>query len=335
MGSVNIKKLALELNLSAATVSRALHDSYEISTETKQRVWALAKALNYQPNHFASNLRQQKSMTIAVIVPEVANNFFSQAINGIEEIARLHDYHVLIYQTHESTEKEIALIKRLLSGRVDGILISVASNANDSEHFKELITQLPLVFFDRLYEDIEAITVTTDDYESAFNATQHLVDCNCKKIAYLQALNNLSTGKKRLAGYLDALKNNGIISDEALIIKNCDDENKNYEQVKGLLITHKPDGIIASIEDLALPCYYACNDLNLNIPADVKIVSFSNLKTAPLLKPSLTTITQPAFQIGKEAATILFSVLNKKDIQPNETKVLKSTLMIRESTGMG
>jgi len=199
MGEINIKRLALELNLSAATVSRALRDSHEISSETKVRVLELAQKLNYEPNPFASSLRRQKSKTIAVIVPEIANNFFSLAINGIEEVARERDYHVLIYQTHESSKIETSFLMRLLSGRVDGILISLASEAVDKEQLKEVGEKLPIVFFDRVHDDIEGVKITTDDYESAYNAVQHLIENGCKKIGYLLALNTLSTGKKTVA----------------------------------------------------------------------------------------------------------------------------------------
>jgi LacI family transcriptional regulator len=333
MGNINIKKLALALNLSAATVSRALRDSHEISAETKQKVMEMAKNLNYEPNPSASNLRSQKSKTIAVIIPEVANNFFSQAINGIEEIARQRNYHVLIYQTHENSETERAFIRSLQSGRVDGILISIASDTNDNQHFKDTIKELPVVFFDRIYDDIDAVRITTDDYESTYNATQHLVECGCKKIAYLLALNNLSTGKKREEGYFDALRDNNITFDEALIVASDNtDDDANYGLIKTLIAGQKPDGIIASIEELALPVYYACRDLNLNIPLDIKLVSFSNLKTAPLLNPSLTTITQPAFEMGKEAAKVMFKILEKKYFEPNDIHILKSVLIKREST---
>ncbi len=332
MGNINLKELALALNLSTATVSRALRDSYEISAETKKRVLALAKKLNYEPNPAASNLRSQKTKTIAVIIPEITNNFFSQAINGIEEIARQHDYHVLIYQTHENSELELAFMRRLLSGRVDGILISVASETNNEQNFKDIINQLPVVFFDRVNEDIDAVKITTDDYESTYNATCHLIESGCRKIAYLMALNNLSTGKKRFAGYNAALNDNNIAENEAVIMQDSNNEDENHANIKKLLVNEKPDGIITSIENLALPCYYACKDLGLNIPRDVKIISFSNLKTAPLLNPSLSTITQPAFEMGKEAAGILFKILNKKYFGPNETLVLNSTIIKREST---
>jgi LacI family transcriptional regulator len=333
MGNINIKELALKLNLSTATVSRALKDSHEISEATKQKVWALAKALNYEPNPSASNLRSQKSKTIAVIIPEVANNFFSQAINGIEEIARKRNYHVLIYQSHENFEIEKSLVKSLLNGRVDGVLISISSSSVDNQHFKEISSKIPFVFFDRFFEDFNAVKITTNDYESARQATQHLVACGCKRIAYFKALDNLCTGKKRIDGYIDSLKDHDIPFSGELMLTSCNDDDENYEQIKKLLAGQKPDGIIASIEELVSPAYYACKELNLNIPDDVKIISFSNLKNAGLLNPSLTTITQPAFEMGKEAAITLFKILDKKQVGPNETLVLESSLIKRGSTG--
>jgi LacI family transcriptional regulator len=332
MGEMNIKKLALALNLSAATVSRALRDSHEISSKTKARVNEMAQKLNYEPNPFASSLRRQKSKTIAVIVPAIANNFFSLAINGIEEVARTRDYHVLIYQTHESSEIEKSFLMRLLSGRVDGILISLASEAVDKEQLKEVSKKLPVVFFDRVHDDIEGVKIATDDYESAYKAVQHLVENGCKKIGYLSALNTLSTGRKRLQGYHDALKDNGLSDEQNLVMMNGEKNDQNYSLIKNFIAEQKPDGILSSIEDLAMPCYYACKELALNIPDDLKLISFSNLAHADLLNPSLTTINQPAFEIGVEAAGILFKIFNKRWYEFNETIILKSNLIKREST---
>ncbi|WP_259069283.1 LacI family DNA-binding transcriptional regulator [Mucilaginibacter sp. X4EP1] len=332
MGEVNIKKLAYELNLSAATVSRALRDSHEISAETKMRVLEMAKRLNYEPNPFASSLRHQKSKTIAVIVPEIANNFFSLAINGIEEVARERDYHVLIYQTHESSKIETSFLMRLLSGRVDGILISLASEAVDKENFKEVSKKLPIVFFDRVHDDIEGVKITTDDYDSTYNAVQHLVENGCKRIGYLRALDTLSTGKKRMQGYLDALKDNNFPEEPALVMIEGEKKDQRYSLIKSFIEEQKPDGILSSIEELAMPCYYACKEVGLNIPKDLKLISFSNLTHAELLNPSLTTINQPAFEIGVEAAGILFKIFNKRWYEFNETIVLKSNLIKREST---
>jgi len=331
--AVNIKRLAQELNISIATVSKALNDSYEISLKTKNRVWTLAKELNYTPNPAASNLRSNKTKTIAVVIPCVANNFFSLSIMGIEEIARQYGYHVLIYQTHENIEAEKAFTNSLLNGRVDGILTSVSSSEYNSEYYANLVKKIPLVFFDRVYENLDAVKVTTDDYEVAFQATEHLIECGCTKIAYLFGLGNLPAGKARFAGYLDALKAHGIAASEQLVVKYHDDEEFNLQQIKELLEKYKPDALFSSIEEFIIPAYCACRELGLLIPDDIKILSFSNLSTAKLLSPSLTTISQPAFEIGREAAKCLFKILNNKQLDDEQNIILKSVLTKRESTG--
>jgi LacI family transcriptional regulator len=330
---VNIKRLAQELNISIATVSKALNDSYEISLKTKNRVWTLAKQLNYTPNPAASNLRSHKTKTIAVVIPCVANNFFSLAIKGIEEIARRYDYHVLIYQTHENSEMEVNFTNSLINGRVDGILTSISSSLYNIEYYANLVKKIPLVFFDRVYEDLDAVKVSTDDFDIAYQATEHLIECGCKRISFLYGLEHLPAGKARLAGYKEALKAHQLIDDEALIVKYHESEQVNAFNIKSLMKNQKPDGVLSSIEEFILPCYDVCRELNIHIPNDVKVVSFSNLSTARLLNPSLTTVTQPAFEIGMEAAGSLFKILHKKDQGMDQNVVLKSTLIKRESTG--
>ncbi|OWK70774.1 LacI family DNA-binding transcriptional regulator [Pedobacter sp. AJM] len=331
-GEVNIKRLAQELNISIATVSKALNDSYEISLKTKNRVWDLAKQLNYTPNPAASNLRSNKTKTIAVIIPFVANNFFSRAIKGIEEIVRKYGHHVLIYQTHEDIEMEMSFINSLLNGRVDGILTSVSSSEYNGDYYKNLVKKVPLVFFDRVYKNLDAYNVTTDDYEISFDATVHLIECGCKKIAYLYGLENLPAGKARFSGFKDALEAKGLTVDTNLIIKYVNDEEQNLHQIRALLSLHQPDALFSSIEEFVIPAYTACKALRFRIPEDIKIISFSNQATAHLLNPALTTITQPAFEIGREAAICLFKILNKKGHGDNQDIILKSTLIKREST---
>jgi LacI family transcriptional regulator len=335
MESVDLKKLAQMLNLSISTVSKALRDSYDISKETKQRVVTLANELNYQPNPHASSLRKSKSKTIAVIIPEIANNYFTLAINGIESVAQEKGYHVLIYLTHEDTTKEISFIRHLHNGRVDGVLISLSSTTTDYTHLEELQKKgLPIVFFDRVYEHLNTACVTTDDFESAYKATQHLIDQGCAKIAHLMISQNLSIGDKRMKGYLKALEDNKIKFDEHLLVHCTNDDEKDYALLLKLFKSKKrPDGVFASVERYAILCYQICNDLKLSIPKDVKIISFSNLQTSAFLNPSLTTIKQPAFEIGREAASILFKSLEKKMFQlKNETIVFKSELVQRDST---
>lgn len=330
--TVNLKILAKQLNLSIATVSRAMKDSHEVSLETKQRVWDLAEKLNYQPNPYASSLRGQKSHTIAVVIPEIANNFFSLAINGIEEVAQVNDYHVLIYLTHDNFEKEKSISRHLQSGRVDGILMSVSSESNCGDHLRELNRKIPMVFFDRVCEEIDTPKVITDDFESGYEATKHLIENGCKRIAFLQISDSLSIGKKRKAGYTHALEEFKIKIDEKIILSRSENESENYGAIKKL-VTKKnpPDGIFASTENLAITTYEVCKELGISIPEKLKVIGFSNLPTAPLLKPSLSTITQPAFEIGKQATLMLFDLLKKKSFR-NRNLVLKSSLIDRDST---
>jgi len=332
-GEVNIKRLAQELNISIATVSKALNDSYEISLKTKNRVWDLAKKLNYTPNPAASNLRSNKTKTIAVIVPQIANNFFSLAIKGIEQIARQYGYHVLIYQTHEDIEMEMSFTNSLLNGRVDGILTSVSSSEFNGDYYQNLVKRVPMVFFDRVYNDVDAFKIMTDDYQISYEATTHLIECGCKKIAYLYGLENLPAGKARFLGFQDAMAAGGLQFNEEFIVKYSEQEADNLIHLKHLLQHHQPDALFSSIEEFVIPSYTVCNELGVKIPMEIKIISFSNQATAALLNPSLTTIMQPAFEIGKEAASSLFKILNKKGLGDDQNIVLKSTLIKRGSTG--
>lgn len=329
---VNIKSLAKELNLAISTVSKALNDSHEVKEETKRRVWTLAKKRNYQPNAFAAGLREQKSNTIAVIFPELANSFFSLAIKGIEEVAREKNYHVLIYPTHECKEQEIAFANRLLDGRIDGLMISLSRGTKNYDHLINLNKKVPIVLFDRISDEIDVLKVTTNDYESAFTATQHLIENGCKKILYLEALKFTSAGKMRLKGHLDALKSHNIPYNGNLIL-DCDQKNQeNYFNIKRILSSSQPHGIFSSIENLAIQCYDVCRELKLTIPKDVKIVSFSNLETAHLWNPSLTTITQPAFETGKEAAKVLFQLLNKRQFDFDDKNIVLDSIIFKRDS---
>ncbi|GAA3951734.1 LacI family DNA-binding transcriptional regulator [Hymenobacter algoricola] len=330
-----MKRLAQELNLSIATVSRALQDSYEVSPQTKERVRALAAELNYQPNAYASSLRRNLSKTIGVVIPEVNNHFFSLAINGIEEVARQSGYHVLIYLSHDDYEREVDITHYLTGGRVDGLLMSVASETRDFDHLLKLYASKPaIVFFDRVCDALSTAQVTTNDYESGYQATQHLIEAGCRHIAHLLVSGNLSIGRMRMQGYQTALHDHGIAFDETLVLSGDRDDERNTERVMELLRTRpEVDGIFASVERLAISSYQACNNLGRAIPDQVKIIGFSNLGVAALLDPALTTITQPAYEIGREAARILLHAIEKKKpILPSQSLVLKSELFRRRST---
>lgn len=336
MSKVNIKQLAKELNLSISTVSRALRDSYEISADTKKKVFALAKQLNYQPNPNASGLRGQKTKTIAVVIPEMVNDFFSLVIGGIEKVAQEQGYHLLFYFTHGDYELEVSFINTLANGRVDGVLLSMSRENNDNTHLLELNKNgIPLVLFDRVSDNLDNVKVTSDNYESAITATRHLIDAGCKKIAYLQIHKNISIGKIRMNGYLEALQQHA--PGQTPLIVECSNENEEtFNAIRKMLAEEKPDGIFASVEKLAVICYRVCEKINLRIPRDIKIISFSNLQTASLLNPSLTTITQPAFDIGETAAKELLNIIHKKSKTASQDKsvVLKSLFIKRRSTSV-
>ena len=241
----------------------------------------------------------------------------------------------LIYLTGDDYDKEISFINLLHNGRADGIIMSVSGEAaKEHSYLHKLKTKhIPLVFFDRIYEDIEAASVTTNDYESSFAATEHLILTGCKKIAFLVINKNLSIGKTRLQGYVDALTQYKIPYQHELVIDCSNNNEENAELLKHIFTELKPDGVFASVERLAISTYYVCQELNISIPGQLKVICFSSLEISSLLNPSLTTITQPAFAMGTQAANLLFKALeDATDFNPHEHIVLQSELIIRKST---
>lgn len=241
---------------------------------------------------------------------------------------------MLIYITHEDAEKEVAFTKHLHNGRVDGVLISLSSGTKDYIHLKELQDKgFPIVFFDRVYNHLNTACITTDDYESSYEATQRLIDKGCTKIAHLMFSEHTSIGKRRMKGYVAAMQDNELPVDEKLIIRCTNNDEQDYKLLERLFRSKRPDGVFASVERYAILCYDICHRLKLSIPRDIKIISFSNLQAAALLNPPLTTIMQPAFDIGREAASILFKALDKKVFKLEiENIVFKSTIVERGST---
>ena len=334
---VNLKELAAELKLSPSTVSRALNDSYEISDATKQKVISLAKKLDYQPNPFARSLRENKSKTIAVVIPERINSYFANVVDGIEEITQAHGYHLLVYCTQEDVEREKKIVNLLMNGRADAIVISVSSQLSNNSHLNLLHERgFPLVFFDRICAKIPTTKYITNNYESAFEGTKHLIQQGCEKIAFFMLSKELSISEERYRGYRDALDKAGINLDPSLNLTFSQNEEENIKSIKELLISeNRPDGILSSISKLALATYQAVKQTNLSIPRDLKIISFfADSTIASLLNPSLTTITTPTFKIGEECGKLLIQKLTKpkQPDLPNQTLVIPSKITIRSST---
>jgi len=333
--NITIKILAKKLGLSMGSVSKALHNSPEISKETKEKVKKIAKQYHYIPNHFASNLRNNTSKTIAVVIPEISDNFFSLAINGIEKASQERGYQIIISITNELLAKEKLIINELHNGIVDGILISISRETDDSSHLKEINKfGIPIVFFDRDLEDMETAKVVTNDLESGYNAVKHLVSQQCNNICFLSVTENLSITKKRLMGFKKGLIEFNKQGIQNNIVKCAIDATENHTILKNLLMDgpNRPDGIVVSGEHLTISIYNVCKEVGIKIPEQLKIICFSNLAYAACLAPSLSTITQPAFEIGYKATHLLCDSLDGKSVDFKTKITCPSVLEIRESS---
>jgi LacI family transcriptional regulator len=336
---VTIKDIAKALNLSASTVSRALRDSYEISEPTKKRVLEYAQKNNYRPNPIALSLKENKSRSIGILVPEIDNPFFSQAINGIESVAYAKGYHAIIFQSNESLDREIININHMISRRVDGILLSLsAETTDDVAHLHEIKEMgVPLVFFDRVADAINTHKVVADNYLGAFEAIDLLIKKGKRRIAYIGVSSYLSISKERLLGYKAALQKHNIPFDEALV-KESGYAPENIETaIKDLFSMEVPPDSIFSVSDrLVLTCLSVFKKLNIKIGIDFAYICFSNLKVVEYFSPSITTVAQPAFEIGQKAAELLFEILDTKPRDKESIKFqtvkIKTTLNIRESS---
>jgi LacI family transcriptional regulator len=314
MKGINMIQLAKELGLSVSTVSKALGDSYEISASTKKRVLELAKQYNYKPNPFASSLRKKKSKQIAVIIPDIVNNFFALAVDGIESVTMNKNYDTFIYLTHESLEREKAVLEHLESGLTSGLIISVCTGKEGYGHFQQFYenTKLPIVFFDRVPDLLQFPKVISNNYESTFEATTRLIKAGVKRPVFLATEEPLYTSIERRRGFQAALISQQITFSDDMIVECSDDMDKNYSIIRKLLSSKKrPDGFFASIEKYAITTYQVCKELKINIPRDLKIIGMTNLRTAALL---------------------LIKMIEKKSYAAaNDIIVLNNELAIRES----
>lgn len=337
MELITIKDIAKALNLSTSTVSRALRGSYEINPETKKLVIEYAEKHNYRPNPIALSLKENKSRSIGVIVPEIDNPFFSQVINGIDAIAYNRGYHVVIFQSHESYKRELVNLEHIASRRVDGLLISLSGETQSVEHLKELHQKgMPIVLFDRVSEEINTHKVVSDNFEGAFTATEHLIREGRRRIVQITASPYLSITRERVRGYMAALNKYEIPVDESLI-RYCSYDLADIELMMEELFSQDtpPDGILTVSDRLALGCLAVLKKRKISIPEQIAMVGFTNLKAAYLLEPALTTVVQPSLEMGQRSAELLLDLIERKpsSIPPNyQTFKLYSELIVRESS---
>lgn len=334
---LTMKDIAEHLNVSVATVSRALKNSPNISKKRREAVQAYAREHNYYPNVIAEQLRHSKqkpSQVIGVIIPEFIHYYFSSILTGIELEASKRGYRIMVAQSGESYEREVEICDSFMKNKACGIIVSQAKDTVKYDHFLKLSDNgIPLVFYDRICPAINASRVVVDDYQGAYNAVSHLVETGCKRVAFYGASMNMEIAKNRFNGYKDALYKHGLQPDESLILQ-CDNRD-DAEKITPELLKRKdrPDGFFAVNDDTAIGILYTAKRMGFKIPDEVSVCGFTNGTRAMACDPMLTTVEQRGVQVGTEAADVLIDLVEGKI--PNDRaakRVVKTRLIVRDTT---
>jgi LacI family transcriptional regulator len=335
---VTLKQIAKELEVSISTVSKSLRDSSEISEDTRQKVQAFAKLYNYKPNNIALSLKNRKSKTICIIIPEIIHHFFATVISGVERVANEKGYNVIVCLSDESFDKEVINMEMLANGSIDGFIMSLSKETQqkrDFHHITEVINQgMPVVMFDRVTNDILCDKVIIDDNLAAFNAIQYLIDKEFKKIALITTVDYVSVGKLRTEGYIKALKNNDIAVDENLILK-IEDTDNFESQIEHLIANNEIDAIFAVNEIFAVTAIKTATRLGKKIPKDLSVIGFTDGIISKYSSPTITTVGQNGVKMGEKAAIMLIEKLEIEEEDYEEqykTEVIETELIEREST---
>jgi len=330
---ITIKDIAKALNISASTVSRALKDHPDISKETKDAVNNLATKLRYKPNAVALSLKNSRTNTIGVIIPEVVHFFFSSVISGIEDVAYDAGYNVMVCQSNERYTREIINAQALSSNRVEGVLVSLSKETHDFTHLQNLEENgIPLVFFDRAPEEIEVDKVIIDDQKAAYNATTHLIETGCKRIAHLAAPQTLGIGIKRLAGYRQALEEHGLPYREELVVI-ADSFDLAGDAARNLMhLATPPDAIFAVNDMTAVGVMKTLQRMSIQVPQKVAIIGFSAGFFSDITTPTLSSVDQHGYEMGVEAAKLLLQRIAHPAGDNHKTHYIDTHLVLREST---
>ncbi|TGE22134.1 LacI family transcriptional regulator [Hymenobacter aquaticus] len=335
----SITDLAKALNLSASTVSRALADHNDVSEATKERVRALAKELNYQPNQLAAALRRGRSKTLGVLVPHITGNFFPHVVHGIATEASKSGYNVLICQSDEDVQQEKKNIDLFMNAQVEGILVSLANTTQDFAHFDAVKDQrLPLVFFDRIIEGFQGPNVSAvvlNDYLGAYQAVSHLIEQGCTRIAIFSGPLHVNINKNRYQGYVDALTAHGLPLRPEYVSHHADINLKSGTQAmrKLLRMAQRPDAVFASNDLAIVGAMQVAKEQGLRVPDDIALVGFSNEAFTELTEPTLTSVDQRSEQMGRTAVRLLLKLLNRPaTASPLKPVVLEPKLIVRDSS---
>ncbi|SFS58263.1 LacI family DNA-binding transcriptional regulator [Lutibacter maritimus] len=330
-----IYDIAKKLNISAATVSRALNNNPKISEKTRKLVNDTANEMNYTQNRLALALKSGKSNNVGVLVPRIDRNFFSSVIRGIEECLYPEGYQVIICQTHDDENLEMQNIEALLNAQVDGILMSINGTTEKNDAINKILQKkVPLIFFDRKKNIDGVSSVTINDFDGGYQATQHLIDQGCKKIAHLAGDLSVEIYKDRCNGYKQALLDNGIKFNENYLIETISKVEQGEDSTKKLLnLKNPPDSIFSSSDFVALGAIQEIKKHNLHIPNDISIVGFSNEPFTKFMELSITTVDQSPVEMGKIAASVfLEQVNNSSNIEIHKKIVLPPKLLVRKSS---
>ena len=338
MSNVTLKKIADTLGLSIATVSKALKNYSDISPKTKLKVKELADSLNYKPNSFAQSLRNQESKIIGLIIPQIVHHFFSNIILGVIKTAEKNGFLVITLESEESYKIEKKQIEHLLNRNVDGILMSLADNTVDYTHINDIRRAgVPIVLYDKTCKSIGSHKIVIDDQKAAYNATKHLIDVGCKRIAHIRGKLKPQTTIDRFIGYKNALKDYNIPFDNSIVFET---EHLTFEDGRKIAdeiaLNHRDiDGIFAFTDLLATGVMVGLKKYGIKVPEDVCIIGFSNWFLTSITSPTLSTVDQPGYQMGEQAFKILLEEINdiKKGIKPKyRTVEIPTEVIIRDST---
>lgn len=332
---ITIYDLANELNVSTATISRALQNDPLVSKKTRQKIFELAEKLGYRSNHFAKNLRRQKTNTIGFLVHELQSNFINSVLAGVEKVATEAGYDIIIAHSSESAEKEVANATNLFQKRVDGLIASLSFTTKNLDHFRPFLEKaVPIIFFDRVEKDTGNTVIIIDNYKCGYEATQHLIQQGCTKIAHVTSSLARNVYSERFRGYRDALFDNSIIFDDRLvIIKDLSEKSGVDAATQILAMQPMPDGAFITNDFVAAICMRSLKEKGVSIPSDIAIVGFNNDAIGHVIEPALTTINYPGKEMGEVAARTLLDRLRGISTGHKINQiVISSELIIRQSS---
>ena len=334
---VTLKQIAKELDVSISTVSKSLRNSPEISEDTRQKVQAFAKLYNYKPNNIALSLKNRKTKTIGIIIPEIVHHFFATVISGIEQVANQNGYNVIVCLSNESFDKEVLNMEMLANGSIDGFIMSLSKETQfkaDFHHITEVISQgMPVVMFDRVTNEILCDKVIIDDKAAAYNAVQSLINKGKKKIALVTTVDYVSVGKLRTDGYVKALLDNDLPFDEKLIIK-IEDIDTCEVKISKLIEDRAIDAVFAVNELFAVTIIKTASKFGLKVPEDLSVIAFTDGIISQYSTPTITTVSQNGIKMGRKAAKMLIDRLesDEDDEEHYRTEVIETHLIVRDST---